>query len=443
MKNEQLEINIMDNQNTRRDFVKRGTSAVLGSMVLSSFPNMVFPHSRGKQVLKLGLVGCGGRGVGALFEALDASPSARVVAIADVFADKTKAALSMLESNYKAQNDVTEETTFVGFDAFKSVLALCDAVILATPPPFRPIQFETAVGMDKHVFMEKPLAVDVPGYKKVMEAGRLAEEKKLTVVVGLQFRYDLGNKEMVSRIKNGELGEIQAISTYYNVGIPKVLSKRSGQTEMAYQMRNWRYFTWLWGGQLAGQAIHQIDMMNWVMDDFPVKALGNGGRLVYRGLDNGDAYDHFFIEFEYKSGIKMYSQSRNMNHCTNRMGWELRGLKGTANERRIFSDFNGKSFWRYRNRSDPSATQLEQNIFIESILKSNPVNNTEYGAKSTLTTIMGRKAAETGQEITMDELLQSEENLLPEELSWDSRSIKFPDTHGNYPIAKPSGIHNQ
>lgn len=420
----------------RRNFVKKSTSAALGGVLLSAFPNIAHAHLYSAETIRIGLVGCGGRGTGALFEALKASPSVRVVAIADAFKDKADAALELLEKNFKDQCDLTRETTFVGLDAFKNVINLCDAVILATPPPFRPQHFELCVKAGKHVFMEKPLAVDVAGFKKIMETGKLADEKKLNVVVGLQFRYDVGNRETVSRIHDGEIGNINTISTYYNVGTPKVHQRQHQQTEFEYQMRNWRYFNWLWGGQLAGQAIHQIDMMNWVMNDFPIKALGNGGRLVYEGVENGDAYDHFSIEFEYSNGVKMHSQCRNMNHCTNRMGWEIRGSKALANERNQFYDFNGKTIWRYRNPEDLGATQIEQNVFIESILKGNYINNTEYGAKSTLTTIMGRLAAETGQEITVEELLDSNETIVPE-MDWDTKSVKFPDDNGNYPIPKP------
>lgn len=421
----------------RRGFIKKSTSAALGGVLLSAFPNNSYAYSYGAQTLKIGLVGCGGRGTGALFEALKASPSVRVVAIADTFEDRATKVLSALKQNFEEQCDATKETMFVGFDAFEKVIELSDVVILATPPPFRPQHFETSIKAGKHVFMEKPLAVDVPGFNKIIEIGKLADEKKLNVVVGLQFRYNIGNKEMVSRIRKGEIGEIKSISTYYNVGTPRVLPREPQQTEMEFQVRNWRYFTWLWGGQLSGQAIHQIDMMNWIMDDFPVKALGSGGRLVYNGLNNGDAYDHFFIEYEYKNGVKMHSQCRNMNHCADKMGWVLRGTKGLADERRQFLDFNGKSYWRYRDREDLGATQIEQNIFIESILNGTHINNTEYGAKSSLTAIMGRMAAETGGEITMTELLKNKESIVPDNMDWNSKSVKFPDKDGNYSIVKP------
>ncbi|PKQ44414.1 Gfo/Idh/MocA family protein [Confluentibacter flavum] len=424
----------------RRSFIKKSSIAAFGSVLYNPLSNSSSEYNFEDKVIKIGLVGCGGRGTGALFEALSASTSVRVVAIGDTFDDNTNRVFSLLKQNFSKQCDVTTNTCFSGFDAYNKVIEFCDAIILATPPPFRPQHFEASIKAGKHVFMEKPLAVDVPGFIQIMEAGKLADQKKLNVVVGLQFRYEIGNQEMVKRIGNGEIGDITSISTYYNVGAPKVIPREPQQTEMEYQVRNWRYFTWLWGGQLAGQAIHQIDMMNWIMKDYPIKALGNGGRLVYNGQDNGDVYDHFFIEYEYKNGVKMYSQSRNMDHCSDKMGWSMNGTKGVANERQEFLDLSGNSYWRYRDNGDLGATQIEQNIFIESIIKGKHINNTEYGAKSTLTTIMGRLAAETGKEITMEALLESKISIVPTDISWESNTIKFPDKNGNYPIVKPGII---
>ncbi len=421
----------------RRDFIKKSSAVAFGGILINSIPGQLGAYTNENQPVKIGLVGCGGRGTGALFEALNASNSVRVVAIADAFEDKTKRILSRLKQNFKDQCDVTEDTMFIGFDAYKKVIEMSDAVILATPPPFRPLHFETAIKANKHVFMEKPLAVDVPGFNKIMEIGKLADEKKLNVVVGLQFRYAKANQEIVKRIKEGQMGEITSISTYYNVGAPRIIARMPQQTEMEFQVRNWRYFTWLWGGQLAGQAIHQIDVMNWIMNDFPVKALGNGGRQVFSGTNQGNTYDHFFIEYEYTNGIKMYSQARNMNNCTNKSGWEVRGTKAKADERQRVLDFDNKTLWRYRSREDLSATQVEQNVFIESILKGIHINNTEYGAKSTLTTIMGRMAAETGREITMEELLKSDVSIVPTDLSWGSKTLHMPDANGHYKIIKP------
>ncbi|MFD2101494.1 Gfo/Idh/MocA family oxidoreductase [Flagellimonas iocasae] len=423
--------------NGRRDFIKKSASAAVGGTLLGMLPSQLHAQGANSKVLKIGLVGCGSRGSGALFEALNVSPSTKVVAIGDTFKDKVDQLHERLKTNYPDQCDFGEDQKFVGFDAYTKVIELCDVVLLATPPPFRPAHFEAAVTAGKHTFLEKPLAVDVPGYHKVIEVGKLADQKNLVVSVGLQFRYSNAVQEMVERIQNGEIGEITSLNTYYNVVEPRIIPREPQQTEMEYQVRNWRYFTWLWGGQLAGQAIHQIDVMNMVMDDFPVKALGNGGRLVFSGIEQGNTYDHFFIEYEYANGIQMHSQCRNMNNCANKMGWEIRGTKGIANERFQFKDYKGKTFWNYRDRTNIGDSQKVQNKFINAILNDVHYNDTEYGAKSTLTTIMGRLAAETGQRITMEELLKSTESIVPQDMSWDSESVHKPNENGTYEIVKP------
>ncbi len=428
------------NKTGRRDFIKKSSTIAFGGAILNTFPSQLYANILGKEVLKVGLVGCGGRGSGAIFEALNTSPSVRVVAIADTFKDRVDKLHVRLEQNYKDQCDLTEATKFVGLNAYKKVIELSDAVLLVTPPPFRPAHFEETIKAGKHAFIEKPLAVDIPGFIKIIEIGELAKKKKLNVVVGLQLRYSPRVNEMVERINNGEIGEITSINTYYNVGAPRIIPREPLQTEMEYQIRNWRYFTWLWGGQLAGQAIHQIDVINMLMNDFPTKAIGNGGRQVFKGVNQGNTYDHFFIEYEYEKGIQMHSQCRNMNNCANRMGWEIRGTKGIANNKFQFKDYDKNIFWNYRKRDDIGASQIAQSKFIDSILNGTYINNTEYGAKSTLTTIMGRMTAETGQEITMEEILKSEESIVPQDISWGSKSVQTPDKVGNYKNIKP-GVH--
>ncbi|MCF6223818.1 MAG: Gfo/Idh/MocA family oxidoreductase [Flavobacteriaceae bacterium] len=421
----------------RRNFIKKSSTMAVGGAILSALPSQLFANVSGKEVLRVGLVGCGGRGSGAIFEALNTSLTVRVVALGDTFQDRVDDLHNRLKKNYKDQCDVSEETKFVGLDAYKKVIAVCDVVLLVTPPPFRPSHFEEAIQAGKHVFLEKPLAVDVPGYKKIIETGKLATKKNLNVVVGLQRRYASSVLDTVQRINNGEIGEINYINTYYNVSAPRIIPREPQQTEMEYQIRNWRYFTWLWGGQMAGQAIHQIDVINMVMNDFPIKALGNGGRLVFEGINQGNTYDHFFIEYEYPNGVQMLSQCRNMNNCSNRRGFEIRGSKGIANEKHQFKDYSGKTFREFRDRDEIGASQKAQSYFINSVLEGIQVNNTEYGAKSTLTTIMGRMAAETGQEITMENLLQSTESIVPKDISWHSKSVLTPDKYGNYKIEKP------
>ena len=286
--------------------------------------------------------------------------------------------------------------------------------------------------------MEKPLAVDSPGYRRIIEAGALAEQKKLNVVVGLQFRYTRAFREMVRRIQSGEIGEVLSMDVYYNVGKAEVHPRREGQTEMEYQLRNWHYFNWLWGGQLSGQTIHQMDVINWIKNDYPIKASGMGGRTLLEGPDHGEIFDHHYVEYEYADGTKLHVQSRQMDNCLNRMGFNVQGTKARADERFQFIDSKGNTIWHYRDKDDPSASQVEQDVFIGAILGEHGyVNNTKYGAESSLTAIMGRMAIHSGQLIELDKARASDLSIVPDTFSWDMKMHNAPDPEGNYAIPRP------
>ena len=426
----------------RRAFLKKGSAAIAGSTVFATFPANLSAYAGGSDQIKIGLIGCGGRGAGAAVQALKASKAVKLVAMCDTFRDRLDGSYSAILDNVEAsQVDVPESNKFVGLDAYENVIALSDAVLLATPPPFRPIHFEAAIQANKHVFMEKPLAVDVPGYHKIMEVSKLADQKKLTVVVGLQNRYDIGYQELLNKIQGGTIGDIVSIDVYYNVGAPTIHPRVAGQTEMEYQIRNWRYFTWLWGGQLAGQTIHQIDVMNWMMKDFPVQAKGIGGRQVFSGPKQGNTYDHHYVEFEYPDGTKMHVQSRNIDNCWNKMGFQVHGKSGSADEKSRIYDNTNKIVWRYDDRNAPNPYQVEHDVFFDCILKNTPRNDTEWGANSTLTTIMGRMAMHSGQVMNLEDVLKSKRSLLPEQFTWDAKMPDMPDESGNYPTPMP-GISN-
>ena len=422
--------------NSRRSFLKTGAATLIGGTLFEAVPRNAYAQA--DRTIKVGLVGCGGRGTGAAFEALRASPSVKLVAMGDVFEDMLNSSYAKLSSQFKEQVDVPEKRRYVGLDAYASVIAECDAVILATPPPFRPDHFEEAVNANKHVFMEKPLAVDVPGYKKVMEAGKKAEARKLNVVVGLQNRYDTSYNSMIDKIREGMIGDVVSVDVYYNVGAPQIHGRKPGQTELEYQLRNWRYFNWLWGGQLAGQAIHQIDVINWLMQDYPDVASGIGGRIAFNGPDQGNTYDHQYVEYIYPNGVRMHVQCRNIDNCAVRMGFYIRGTKGYADERSRIFTLDNKIAWRFRDADEPvGSTQLEQNVFFNALAKGPYVNNTDYGARSTLTTIMGRMASHSGQPIKLEEALASELSIVPAKLAWDARMPDEPDENGNYEVPIP------
>ena len=429
---------VMENRssNSRRGFLKTGAATLVGGTLFNSLPVGVYAQT-GKTI-KVGLVGCGGRGTGAAFEALQASPTVKLVAMGDAFSDMLSGSYAKLAAEFKDQVDVPANRRFVGLDAYAKVIAECDAVILATPPPFRPAHFEEAINAGKHVFMEKPLAVDVPGYKMIIETGKKAEAKKLNVVVGLQNRYDTSYNAMMGKIREGMLGDIVSVDVYYNVGAPKINARKAGQTELEYQLRNWRYFNWLWGGQLAGQAIHQIDVINWLMQDYPNIASGIGGRQLFNGPNQGNTFDHQYVEYIYSNGVRMHVQCRNMDNCDVRQGFYIRGTKGYADERSRIFTLDNQIAWRYRDSDEPDASsQLEQNIFFNAVANGPYINNTEYGAKSTLTTIMGRMATHSGQPVKLEEALASELSIVPDNLRWDSKMPDHPDANGNYEIPVP------
>ena len=426
------------NKTDRRSFVKTSAKTVVAGMVFSHLPIFSSANVFGQEKIKLGVVGCGGRGTGAVFQALTASKSVQLVAMGDVFKHEMDNSFQRVSDKFSDQVDVPKERQFLGLDAFKKVIAECDAVILATPPGFRPEHFQLAVDSGKHVFLEKPLAVDGPGYRKIIETGKKATDKKLNVVVGLQSRYEIAMNEMVTKIHAGEIGEVLSTDVYYNVGKATVYPRKEGQTELEYQISNWHYFNWLWGGQLAGQTIHQMDVINWIKQDYPIRASGMGGRAMLEGPDHGEIFDHHYVELDYKDGSKMHVQCRQMDNCANRMGFNVQGTKARADERFQFLDNKGNALWRYRDRDDASSSQIEQDVFIGAILGSKPyVNNVAYGAESTMTTIMGRMAIESGQIIALDEAKASDLSIVPDPMSWDMKMPNAPLENGNYAIPKP------
>tara|TARA_R110002020_G_scaffold184120_1_gene380974 strand:- start:74167 stop:75432 length:1266 start_codon:yes stop_codon:yes gene_type:complete len=414
--------------------------AAAGGTLLSSFPLTAFASTASyvPKEIKIGLVGCGGRGTGAAFEALKTSPAVKLVAMGETFEDRLSQAYTQLKSEFTDQVAVPDDQKFIGFDAYQKVIEKCDVVLLATPPPFRPIHLEACVKADKHVFIEKPLFVDIPGYNKIVEVQDLAKQKNISLGVGLQLRYESGYQQMKEQLDNGIIGDIVSLNVYYNVGAPKIFPRSANQTEMNYQIRNWRYFTWLWGGQLAGQAIHQIDLMNWFMNDYPVKASGSGGRQVYSGPDQGNTYDHHYAEFEYNNKIKMHVQCRNIDNTWNKTGFQVQGTKGYADDKSQIFNSAGELLWRFRDREEIlGSSEKCQAHFINSILTDKPINQLDYGIKSTLTTIMGRMAIHSGQIITLEQALTSKVSLLPKEFTWDASMPDTPGKDGNYQIPMP------
>jgi myo-inositol 2-dehydrogenase/D-chiro-inositol 1-dehydrogenase len=424
----------MANSNSRRKFL-RNSSLIAGATVLSGFPAI----SRNQEkVLKVVLIGAGKRGAGAAAQALKTSKNVKLVALADVFKDQLDATYTTLTKvpGIQDQIDVPEKHKFVGFDAYQKATELADVVLLASPAPFRPAHFKLAIEQGKHVFMEKPLASDAPGIRQILETGELARKKGLNVVVGLQNRYDPAYQEMVKRIQDGMIGDLVSASTYYNVGRVNLIPRKQGWTEMEYQVRNWRYFNWLWAGSPAGLQIHNDDVVNWVKGSYPVKVVGNGGRAALSGPDHGDIFDHFFDEYEYADGFKLNSQIRHINGCWNKGGNFYWGSKGKGDLKDGFRDYKGNLIWKYSGKQE-NPYQIEHDELFAAIRGAKYINDTEWGAKSTMATIMGRMASHSGQLIQWDEALASKESIVPTNLSWDANPLVMPNEKGEYRVPTP------
>lgn len=429
---------------TRRDFIKSSSIAagagLLGSVAL---PRSV--HAQGDSTLKVALVGCGGRGTGAAREALSNSAvPAKLVAVADAFQYRVDGCVSRLKRELGDKVDVPAERQFVGLDAYKQAIALADVVILATPPGFRPTTFEEAIRQGKHVFMEKPVATDAPGIRKVLAAAREAKDKNLKVVVGLQRHFQPGYIETVQRLQDGAIGDITTLHVYWNMGVLWVrtredLAARLGRqpTEMEYQINNWYYFTWVCGDNIVEQHVHNIDVGNWVKQAYPIRAQGMGGCEVRNGKEYGMIFDHHSVEFEYEDGTRMFSYCRHMNGCWPRVAENAIGTKGTSEVNRYV--VLGPERWRFRGEEPRSPYQIEHDVLFDAIANNKPITQStaENGALSCMTAIMGRMATYSGKMMQWDEALNAEQDLFPTKLTWDAMPRVLPDANGFYPRAIP------
>ena len=417
---------------SRRQFIKTGAVASLLPLV-GSVPNL---FAAGSDRIRVGLVGCGGRGIGAVRNCLAADPSVQLVALGDAFADRVEAAMTNftkgggnsnnpIASLPKDQFAVTGERCFSGFDAYQQVIdSGIDLVLLATPPHFRPRHLQAAIDAGVHVFAEKPVAVDVVGCRQVMQIADLAAAKKLAFVTGTQRRHSLDYLETMARIKDGAIGELTGGSCYW---LQEGLWHRGRQpewSEMEYQMRNWLYFTWLSGDHIVEQHLHNIDIMNWAFGGPPVKALGLGGRQSRTDPKYGDAWDHFSVEFEYANGARVQSHCRQIVGTTHRVSEHLVGTKGTADPS---GTIRGESPWKYAGQP-VNPYDLEHVDLIRSIRAGTPLNEGRRIAETTLTAILGRVSAYTGREVKYSWLLEaSKQDLTPAAYAWgDAPAVKVP-----------------
>ncbi len=425
---------------SRRQFLQTSTAAAVGAGLLLRERIAWSAHAAGTdKTLRVGLVGCGGRGRGAAVQALTADQNTRLVALADAFADYVEQSVDILKKTEVADRvTVDAEHRFSGFDAYKKLLASeVDVVLLATPPHFRPAHLQACVDAGKHVFAEKPVAVDAPGIRAVLAACEQAKQKNLSVVSGLMNRYNRAVQETMKRVHDGAIGAVVAIQTTWNGGPPWFRNKdrQANWTEMEYQMRNWYPFTWLSGDHNVEQHVHSLDKAAWALHDQPPqRAWGTGGRQIRLKPAIGSIYDHHCVTYEYDNGVRVYSHCRRQANCANDISDLILGTKGRCllNKHRI----DGETKWQYKG-SNPSDFVAEHQALFASIRAGRPINNGLYMAQSTLWGILGRMVTYTGQNITWEEAMNSQEDLSPKRYAWDAEPPILPDKDGNYPIAIP------
>jgi myo-inositol 2-dehydrogenase/D-chiro-inositol 1-dehydrogenase len=417
----------------RRTFLTR-SAAALTTASIAGFP-MIGRSQAKTEPLKLAIVGCGGRGAGAASQALTADYNTKLVAVADLFPHKIDIALNVLKAQQAAQLDVPAERQFTGFDAYRKSIAASDVVILATPCAFRPAHFEEAVRQGKHVFMEKPLAVDAPGVRRVLAAGEEAKRKGLKVAVGFHRRHKRSFQEMVKRIHEGQIGELIYTRAFANTPLRTGLVRKPEWSELEYQCRNWYYFSWLSADFIVDNLSHGIDISNWLHGSYPVRAHGMGG-LSERSPEYGNLFDHFAIEWEYASGARLFGECDRRPGCWASVANHAVGAEGRADfiDGRELYTITGKRPWELRGQRGENPYQLEHDDFFAAIRHDLPYSEVEYGAKSTLTAIMGRMAAYSGKIVEWDAAMNSQLSLAPEITSMQDPPPVLPDANGLYEI---------
>ena len=395
---------------SRRDFLQ-GAAAVSAAALTTGFnPNLAM--GAGSDALKVGLIGCGGRGTGAAGNCVASANGVQLYAMGDLFKDRLEGSRGKLARAGK----VPDDRCFVGFDAFQKVIGCgVDMVILATPPHFRPQHLKAAIEAGKHVFMEKPVAVDPVGIRSVIASSELARQKKLGIVAGTQRRHQAGYVETMKRIRGGAIGKVVAAQCYWNSGTLWLQKRKPGWSDMEYQVRNWLYYAWLSGDHIVEQHVHNIDVVNWAIGTHPQKAMGMGGREVRTEKQWGNIYDHFAIEFEYPGGVRVLSMCRQMRGTSNRVSEKIVGTKGMSNPRGEITGLDGESIFSFKGRGGNPYVQEHADL-IAGVRKGKPLNEGRQVAESTMAAIMGRMSAYTGREISWDWAMKASKlDLSPKE----------------------------
>ncbi|UCG56897.1 MAG: Gfo/Idh/MocA family oxidoreductase, partial [Phycisphaerales bacterium] len=419
---------------SRRQFLR--SSATAASVTALTAGMRARAYAAGTGVIKIGLIGCGGRGTGAAVQALNACKRARLVAMADAFKDRLQRSYGSILKQHPERTDVPPKRRFVGMGAYAEVInAGVDMVLLTTPPGFRPLHFEAAVKAGKHVFMEKPVAVDSPGIRRMNAANRQAKKKRLAVAVGLNMRHQENCRQVVRRVHDGAIGKINFLRAYGNNPGVWVRPREPGQSEMEYQMRNWYYFNWLCGDLIVEQTVHALDLVNWAKGDHPVEAQGMGGRQVRVGPDYGEIFDHHAVEYTYGDGTKMFLFCRHIPGCWSSFGGIAHGTEGEADLSRGILALHGQKPRRFER--GVAGHQAEHDDLFAALEAGRPYNEGDYGIASTMTAILGRMATYSGQVVRWDDAIKSDTDLGPRRYSWDAEAPVRPSADGLYACAMP------
>ena len=420
---------------SRRDFLKAtsvaATTAAVGSLAVGRTA-----HAAGSDILKVGLVGCGGRGTGAAENALTADKNTQLTALGDVFDNQVKNTRKQMKKNggIAPRVVVDDEHCFTGFDAYQKVIdSGVDVVILGTPPQFRPVQLKAAIDAGKHVFAEKPVAVDAPGIRSVLESTKKAKEKNLSLVSGLCWRYHNGVKATMQRLLDGAIGDITSMQETYMCGmVGRSVKKTAEMSEMEFQMRSWYFFNWLSGDFNVEQHVHSLDKASWMMHDKPpIAAWGIGGRQTPK---LGNIYDHFGIVYEYENGVKLHAYCRQQSGCWVDVSDQYIGTKGTCNV--LKHSIEGENKWRFKG--DAGNMYVSEHVALFNAIRSGkPINNGVYMSNSSMLGIMGRMVGYTGKRITWDQAMNSKQTLGLDKYSLDAKPPVMPNKDGKYELATP------
>ncbi|MCY4234324.1 MAG: Gfo/Idh/MocA family oxidoreductase [Bacteroidetes bacterium] len=400
-----------DHDITRRNFVKLTSAGTIGLMTSGNFA-----YAGSSDVLRVGVIGCGGRGTGAARDAVISSEGIEITAMGDLFQDRLDASKVALKQEIGDAYKVNESHAFVGFDAYQHVLDCdIDLVILASPPGFRPKHFTAAVNAGKHIFMEKPVSVDVIGAMEIMSAGEIATNKGLSVVAGTLYRRQPSFVEGIKRIHDGMIGQIIGAQEYYLTGPIWLRERKAGMSDMEWQCRNWYYFTWLSGDHIVEQFVHNIDVINWVFQSHPDHAIAMGGRIARTSPEYGHIYDHFSVEYTYPGDVVVEAKCRQFSGSTNRVANRIVGTKGIAHlnpQNSVIYDHSGSVLYEMPEPGANGYVQEHADL-IASVREGVPINETNQIAASTLTAVLGRESAYTGQQLSWDELMASNLDLQP------------------------------